>query len=340
MVETEQNKYLIIFEKAPAPYFILTTDGYITDINTAGAELLGENKLYLLYTPFINFIKTESKERFREFLQSLSAGENGYRGRRSAVTDLQIVTMNGKPLDVRLEGNNAEGRGVPVVYLAVSDVTHYKETIRNLSAEVKEKETVTQEMNHRIKNNLNLITGIINLQKLEEEDERLAAKLEDMESRINAVGLVHERILPAASVDTIDAAVYMSRLMDALFAMYNEDDVDLITDIDEIVFPMKKLVNLGLIVSELVTNALKHGFTGAEKKKLTIALKKESTGYVLRVRNNGAPIPKEVNMDNPGSLGFSLVRTLVGQLGGEIEINRKKSTEFIITFPAEQVSIS
>lgn len=363
MVEEVQNKYLFLFEKAPVPYLICTADGSITDINTAGAELLGDNKIYLLYTPFINFVEREAKEQFRSFLHSLTGGsvekppagpaagspglpaESAARAaglpggpntrQNRAETEVRIVTMEGRPLDVRLQGSTAEEKGVLRVYLAVTDITKYRTRNRELEAEAEEKETVIVEMNHRIKNNLNMISSAINLQKNSEENEKIRSALDDVDARIKAVELIHERIFPSPSVRKIDARGYLEGLLDAVFTMHNVRDIELAAEIDEIVFSMKRLVSLGLIVSELVTNALKYGFRGEPKKELYIGLKQEPEGYVLRVRNNGAPIPEDIDIDTADSLGLSLIRTLTGQLNGEAEIRRGNSTEVVVRFPGE-----
>lgn len=366
MVEEVQNKYLFLFEKAPVPYLICTADGSITDINTAGAELLGENKIYLLYTPFINFVKREAKEQFRSFLHSLTGGsdkkppagpaagspglpaesaESAARaaglpggpntGQNRTETEVRIVTMEGRPLDVRLQGSTAEEKGVLRVYLAVTDITKYRTRNRELAGELQEKETVIREMNHRIKNNLNMISSAINLQKNSEENEKIRSALDDVDARIKAVELIHERIFPSPSVSKIDARGYLEGLLDAVFTMYNVRDIELAAEIDKIVFSMKRLVPLGLIVSELVTNALKYGFKGEPNKELYIGLKQEPEGYVLRVRNNGTPIPEEIDIDTADSLGLSLIRTLTGQLEGEAEIRRGHSTEVVVRFPGE-----
>jgi two-component sensor histidine kinase len=243
--------------------------------------------------------------------------------------------MEGRHLDVRLQGSTAEERGVLRVYLAVTDITVYKTRDRELEREVQEKETVIREMNHRIKNNLNMISSAINLQKNSEENEKIRSALGDADARIKAVELIHERIFPSPSVDKIDTGGYLEGLLDAVFTMHNVRDIDLAAEIDQIVLPMKRLVVLGLIVSELVTNALKYGFKGEPNKELYIGLKQEPEGYVLRVKNNGAPIPEEIDIDTADSLGLSLIRTLTGQLKGEAEIRRGNSTEVVVRFPEE-----
>ncbi len=349
MIEEVQNKYLFLFEKAPVPYLICTADGSIIDINTAGAELLGENKIYLLYTPFINFVKREAKEHFRSFLDSLTgsgdesppaaraAGLPGGPNTRQnrAETEVRVVTMEGSLLDVRLHGSTAEEKGVLRVYLAVTDITEYRTRNRNLEAEAEEKETVIKEMNHRIKNNLNMISSAINLQKIGEEDEKIRSALDDVDSRIKAVELIHERIFPSPSVNEIDARGYLEGLLNAVFTIHNVRDIEPAVEIDEIAFSMKRLVPLGLIVSELVTNALKYGFKGEPEKELYIGLKQKPEGYVLRVRNSGAPIPEDIDIDTADSLGLSLIRTLTGQLNGEAEIRRGNSTEVVVRFSGE-----
>jgi two-component sensor histidine kinase len=189
------------------------------------------------------------------------------------------------------------------------------------------------EMNHRIKNNLQLIINLISLQIEEENDARIIEVLREVESRINAVSLFHKKSEEAYYGGDVDIGDYIKGLLEELIKMYELHDVFVAVKIDEVEIPSNQLTPLGLIVSELVSNACKYGFTGADTKELKIELIQQGGEALLNVQNNGKPISENIDIYTTKSLGLSIVRNLAQQLDGRIEVDRKHSTNFQISFP-------
>ncbi len=327
MVATKKNKYISRFESAPVPYVTLTTEGTIMDVNSEAAQLLDRNQRDLINGRIEDYLQAGSKEIFREFLKDLTIQH------RRNESEVVLISENGAPVSAKIHGISGSERGIPMVYLVINDITKYKEEKRVLEKAIQENKTILKEVNHRIKNNLNILTSLIHLQKFNDTDEKLKTNLNDIESRINAIKIIHDKILTPEMVDRINSNHYVTSLISELLHLFVAGEIELELDVDNIEFSSKQLVWLGIILSELVTNALKYGFKGAEEKNLSVSLKDAEGTCTLAVKNNGESIPETVDIFTTDSLGLTVVRGMVHQLEGEMFLNRQNSTEFTIIFP-------
>ncbi|HEY3361164.1 MAG TPA: PocR ligand-binding domain-containing protein [Methanosarcina sp.] len=216
-----------------------------------------------------------------------------------------------------------------------------------------------KEIHHRIKNNLQVISSLLDLQaekfrsrKCTEDSEVLNAFIESQD-RVTSIALIHEELHESRGTDTLNFSSYIKRLVENLFQTYRLGNVNTSLNIeleDNIFFDMDTAVPLGIIVNELVSNSLKYAFLGRDDGKIQIKLHGEDsaehankeeesttesyndTDFVLTVSDNGIGIPDEFNLEDSDSLGLELVETLVDQLGGKIELKRGSGTEFYIRF--------
>ena len=149
------------------------------------------------------------------------------------------------------------------------------------------------------------------------------------------MALIHEKLYKSEDLHGINFKEYIEGLMNHLFSSYGvRSSVKLNLDIDDVSMNIDKAVPCGLIVNELVSNALKYAFPGEKKGELRVALKLGEGNYSMIIGNNGDPFPEDVDFRNPKSLGLQLVSALIDQLKGTVELDRGSGTEFKITFPA------
>jgi PAS domain S-box-containing protein len=247
--------------------------------------------------------------------------------------------------------------GKPDMYQgAIYDITERKEAEESLATlELARK----KEIHHRIKNNLQVISSLLDLQaerfrnrKAVKTSEVLEAFLES-QNRVVSMALIHEELHKGGQVDTLNFSKYLQKLTENLFETnrIGNSDISLNMDLEEnIFFDMDTAVPLGIIVNELVSNSFKHAFSGREKGNIQIKLYREetrewknysgedekedykNTGFMLAVKDNGKGIPENLDILNPETLGLQLVTTLVDQLGGKLELKRARGTEFRIMF--------
>jgi two-component sensor histidine kinase len=187
-----------------------------------------------------------------------------------------------------------------------------------------------RELNHRVKNNLAMVSSLISLKDSETDED-----LSDLKHRIDVIKLVHEKLHQQNNVEHINVKVYFQELLESIFSSTSECDVDLINNVEEVSLPAKTTIPLGLIVNEIATNAIKYGFTPDKEARFTMKMTKDSTNkqYILTLSNTGNPFPEDIGLENPETMGLQLVSTLVDQIDGTIELQKKPNPVFTIRFP-------
>lgn len=217
-----------------------------------------------------------------------------------------------------------------------TDITERKRAEEALKAALAEKEVLLKEVYHRIKNNLQIISSLLDLQADTVADPQVHALFEDSQRRIQAVALTHESLYQAGRAGRVPAADYIHRLSTQVFQAYAPpgDRITLSIQADPVWIARQNAVPCGLIVNELLSNSLKYAFPVDQDGEITIALQAAPEGnIVLTVRDTGIGFPAEVDFRHTDSLGLQLVCLLTEQLGGTIELDRTTGTQWTVTFP-------
>ncbi|MDY9927074.1 PAS domain S-box protein [Methanosarcina sp.] len=206
----------------------------------------------------------------------------------------------------------------------------------------KAEEARMKEIHHRIKNNLQVISSLLDLQAEKFRDKEVLEAFRESQNRVTSMSLIHEELYKGEGNDTLNFSAYLQKLAESLFQTYNlsSKNVRLCMDLEEnTLFNMDVAVPLGIIVNELVSNSLKHAFTEKEEGEIRIKLcRKEKNNEIdkslfsLTISDNGKGIPEHVELERSESLGLQLVSILVDQLDGKIELKRDQGTKFRITF--------
>jgi two-component sensor histidine kinase len=220
----------------------------------------------------------------------------------------------------------------------VQEIERRTKAEKVIEESLREKVTLLQEIHHRVKNNLQIICSLLDMQRDRVEDEKTRRILQDSESRIMAMALVHEQLYRSEDLANIDTQVFLDQLAGTLLRSYIETPGSI--TIEQHVHPFFLSVNtalpVALIVNELITNCLKHAFTKGGKGAIRMEFRSnEPTGYTLVVADNGIGFPQGLDLSKSKSLGMRLIKTLAeDQLEGNMEILQERGTEFRITFPA------
>jgi PAS domain S-box-containing protein len=213
-------------------------------------------------------------------------------------------------------------------------VTEKKESERQIKQSLKEKEVLLKEVHHRVKNNLQVISSILNLQSSYVKDQNTLDILKESQNRIKSMSFIHESLYHTENFSSIDFSDYILNLSKNLvhsYRVYNEL-VDLKLDIGKVVLNLDQAIPCGLIVNELVSNALKYAFPGGSEGDISIKLEEIDKMVFLHVADTGIGLPDGIDFRNTDSLGLQLVVTLVEQLEGEIELDTSNGTKYIINF--------
>jgi two-component sensor histidine kinase len=204
-----------------------------------------------------------------------------------------------------------------------------------IRASLQEKEVLLREVHHRVKNNMQILSSLFSLQIKQTLNDECRRILKEGQTRIRSMGLVHEKLYQSPDLSKIDLASYIQSLAAHLFHIFlaDPDQVGLETDFEEVPLDINSAVPCGLILNELISNALQHGFPDGRKGVIRIGLKGGPGGTViLRVADDGVGFPENLDFSKAESFGLRIVNLLVGQLDATFALDRVSGTAFTVTF--------
>ena len=234
-------------------------------------------------------------------------------------------------LEIRVQERTAELAEANLALQA--EVAERKRVETELRLSLKEKEVLLKEIHHRVKNNLQIISSLLNLQAGYLQDPQALEVFRDSESRVRSMALIHEKLYRSNNLAQIDLGEYIRELATSLFRSQNASGrgITLNVEADEVFLDVEAAVPGGLILNELISNALKHAFPNGRAGEIGVRLSAADGRLTLVVTDNGRGFPPDLDFRATESLGLQLVNILVGQLNGAIELNSQGGTEFRIT---------
>ena len=191
-----------------------------------------------------------------------------------------------------------------------------------------------REIHHRVKNSLQIISSLLSLQASEIDDEEIVERYKESENRIHTIALVHESLYKSTDISHIDFKHYIEILIEDIMQSYHVDRnrISTVLEVDDYELSIETAIPAGLIINELVSNAIKHAFKEDEMGEIRIILERDDDHYVLTINDSGRGLSDEIDYDNPVSLGLKLVNALVNQLDGKLEVEIDSGTIFKINF--------
>ena len=230
---------------------------------------------------------------------------------------------------------NDEGEPVAMVGVA-RDITERKRTEESIRASLREKEVLLKEIHHRVKNNLQVISSLLSLQAEYLKDEAMLKIMRESQNRVKSMALVHEKLYQSQNLASIEFGEYVRELVTQLSRSYgmNPELIRMNITADAIELAVDRAIPCGIIVNELVSNALKYAFPGGRHGTIDVLLHNLPEGKIrLVIRDNGVGLPRDLELHNANSLGLTLVHMLADQVQGELAIPRNGAgTEFSLTF--------
>ncbi|MFZ2497476.1 MAG: PAS domain S-box protein [Methanosarcina sp.] len=343
-----EEKYRNIVETANEGILIINDKAIITYANKKITDMFGYRLEEGICRPIWDFISEESNAVAQLSMERRQKGINGS-------YELKLMHKDGSPIWAHINAKSLfdkNGRFIGSLSM-LTDITKRREAEEALT----NLEVVRQkEIHHRIKNNLQVISSLMDLQAEKFSNKECINNSEVLEAfresqdRIASIALIHEELHGGEGEEALNFSLYIEKLVENLLRTYSlgNTDVSLNIDLEESVFfDMDVAVPLGMIVNEIVSNSLKYAFPNRENGEVQIKLfsekseykhdnegkfSGESTEYTLIVSDNGVGIPEKIDFKNSDTLGLQLVNLLVDQLNGMIELNREKGTEFIVKF--------
>jgi two-component sensor histidine kinase len=236
---------------------------------------------------------------------------------------------------VEVTTKNLEYHGNNIVFTFVIDISERNKAEEKIRTALAEKEVLLKEVHHRVKNNLQIISTLLDLQSEGIRDGEALAAFRESQGRIKAMALIHERLYESKDLASIDLQRYIEELSAHLFASYVVDSgrISLQVDAGGVSLGIDRAIPCGLIINELVTNALKHAFPDNRQGEIHLGLQAGDDGIItLRVADNGVGLPPALDITSTGTLGLQLVTMLARQLRGEVSLVRENGTAFVVRF--------
>ena len=313
IITTDKNGGIILFNSSLKRIF-----GYDLD------EIKGQNVTMLMpdrykkdfETKLQNFISTGTHELDGKTFESIGLKKNG----AEFPFEISVGTWGSK--------------NDPYTTSIIRDVTDRKITEQKLQKSIKEKEMLLKEIHHRVKNNLMIISSLLNLQSTYIKDENSKIIFMESQNRARSMALIHERLYQSTDLKNIDFGDYVQTLTTDLYNTYVMDRnlIRMNIETDKLNLDIDTSIPLGLILNELVTNSLKHAFSPGQNGNIDVIFKKQDPNYILEVKDNGKGLPKDMDYKSTGSLGLSLITSLSDQIDADLEYVSHSGTLFRIIF--------
>ena len=327
-----EERFRTIFESSPVGAALVNSKGKFTRISNSFQNMLGYNEDEFRGKSFRDITFEEDlnigMEQFRE---TVGGKRNFFQvEKRYCRKDGEIIWGHTSVSTVR-DSNGKFQYNITII----ENITEPKRAEERIKAALKEKDILLKEIHHRVKNNLQIITSLLNLQSGYIQDEKTLEMLRESQDRIRSMAFIHEKLYRSGDLAQIHFDEYIRELTSHLVRSYGIDPevIELKIQAQQILLDIDMAIPCGLIINELISNSLKHAFPDVMKGQICIDLHSVNhQGFQLTVSDNGMGFPRGLDFRNTQSLGLQLVNTLVEQLEGTIELDNDNGTTFEIRF--------
>jgi len=332
-----EERFRQVVESAPNAMVMIGSTGLIEMVNAQTERMFGYDRSELLGKP----IETLVPERFRRNHPALrTAFFNAPLARAmGAGRDLYGLKKDGGEFPVEIGLNPIETDEGTMVLSAIVDISDRKQKEERIHAALKEKDILLGEIHHRVKNNLQVVNSLLDLQVDRITDPTALSMLKESQNRIKSMALIHQTLYESKDFVEADFSNFLDTMVPTLVSSYSVDSdrIALTIEAAEVLLSIHAAIPCGLVVNELISNALKHGFPGNRRGEIKIVLAHEVDDHaILSVSDDGVGLPEELDLERTGTLGLQMVSLLADQLGGTITIQRADPTRFVMRFPVRR----
>ncbi|THB75987.1 MAG: PAS domain S-box protein [Desulfobulbaceae bacterium] len=333
--ELSESRQLLAnaIDHAPIGMVLVQPNGAFYRVNQAYCTITGYSEKELMAKDFQDITHPDDHDIGPDVIKKLLDGKID-----KAQLEKRYIRKDGRIIDVVMNTTLLKSEdGSPLYFFTqAQDITKRKALAQNLEDSLRDKETLLKEIHHRVKNNMQMIQSILNLQiektELAENKEPLLESI----NRIRVMSLVHENLYRSSNLADINLKEYFSDFLGQLSNAFNlvEKKIELQQDIAHLPLSIDTIITCGLIVNELVTNAIKYGFEQRVEGTISVDLKEVGNNIELKVSDDGGGFKEEIDVNNSDTLGLRIVQILAeGQLDGIISVVNNNGVTFTILFP-------
>ena len=325
-----EERFAKIFRSSPAAIFISALDtGIIIDMNDSCLAWLGYQRHEVIGHTTLDLSLWHDYADREEIVDRLSDE------RAIAGIEKTFCTKSREERDALISAELIDLSGEPCVVWITYDITERKRADERIKNSLREKEVLLQEIHHRVKNNLQVISSLLNLQSGYIKDEVIRELFRESQDRVKSMALIHEKLYKSTDLARINFSEYVHSLTQMLFQSYRatRGEIQLKSQVEPVFLDIDTAVPVGLMLNELVSNSLKHAFPSGGPGTIFIDLEPRSDDeYILSIRDNGVGVPDDFDVETSNSLGLRLVKILTKQIGGTLKFRSEDETEFKIQF--------
>lgn len=331
-----EQRFRQVVESAPNAIVMINSDGVIEMVNTQTERIFGYLRSEMLGQSIELLIPTRFRQQhpgLRNFFFSDPHSRPMGKGR-----DLYALRKDGSEFPVEIGLNPIETDEGTKVLSAIVDISDRKQKEQKIEAALEEKNILLGEIHHRVKNNLQIVHSLLDLQSTRINDEAVLEMLRDSQNRIRSMALIHQTLYQSNDFARVNFSNVLEVLVPSLMESYGVDSgaVEFSINANEVLLPLNLAIPCGLVINELVTNALKHGFPAHRAGKISIELLKQDDQVLLAVSDNGVGVPPDFDITKRTTLGLQLVSLLADQINAQLTIEKANPTRFALKFRSGQ----
>lgn len=336
-IREARDLFVQVIESMSEALFLLDVSGTVVRANRTAAELLEADQDGLSGEPFSRVCGNPDIPS-----TPWEISEQRQKGREPTDFDAEVVTRSGAriPALVSCSEVRDEGGGIRGVLVMIRDVTERKAAQDRIREELRQKEALLQELHHRVKNNLQLITSLLGLQARKAESGQVRSALDDSRNRIRALARLHERLYRTEDMESVELGGYVRALARELIGAFGGENVRVDVEVESVQVSLDAAIPCGLIVNELVTNSLEHGFPDGRRGEIRVRVHATPEGAMrVEVSDDGVGLEDDETGSSPAeALGLPLIETLAKQIDAELTTESGGGgTRVHLTVPASAI---
>lgn len=328
MLRESEERYRLIFENNPHPVLLYDYDTYdILDSNPEVAKVYGYSREEIHGLKFHNLFERGKASR-ESGIPILNYGKN------PPETHVHL-RKDGTPLLVENTSYRFRLQGQEIVLAILVDMTKWKQSEDGLIQSLRDKEAMLQEIHHRVKNNLQIMASLLNLQANYAKNKEVIRELKDTESRIYSMSLVHNELYNSKNLSEVGLVAYVEKLLDNLWNVYGVGpEIKRVIEVGDLSLAVEKALPIGMMINEVATNSIKYAYGERNIGEFYIRANTGLGNFHLEIGDNGKGIQNFSDVEKKETLGFQLIRILSKQLKAKLDIETGKGgTLFKIEFP-------
>lgn len=329
--ESEEHFRLLAENARDMIYRMSLTDGKYEYVSPASIDIFGYSPDEFYNSPFL-IKKIFHPDWIDYFEKQLKLSLEGI---VAETYEYQIIHKSGETRWINQRNfliYDKNGKSIAIEGV-VTDVSESKKAEEEIKKQLLEKEIILKETHHRIKNNFATIESLLDLQSNSVTNPEVQSALQDAIGRVSSMRVLYEKLLLTDDYQETSIKQYLMNLIDEIMQIFpGNAEIKIESQIDDFQLDPKRMVPIGIIINELLTNTMKYAFTDKDSGSIEVTLKEDNGDVTLFIQDNGRGLPEDFDIDDPGGFGLMLVKMLSQQLGGSFNIENQNGTRSILRF--------